>query len=175
MGGRLGLHLAVNSPGLWNRIVIESASAGLESETEREQRRKQDAQTALSLEKNGLQCFLDTWYSQPLFATLKSDSVRFKKLMDRRCRANATELHRSLRKMSVGIQKPLWDQLPRLNIPTLFLAGAKDIKYSTLADRMARLCPHGKAAIIAGAGHNLHFDKPQEVAESVSEFLEARE
>ena len=44
MGGRLALSLALKYPGLWERVVIESASPGPGSEADKNERKKQDRQ-----------------------------------------------------------------------------------------------------------------------------------
>jgi len=57
-------------------------------------------------------------------------------------------------------------------MPVLLLAGALDGKFGALATRMAvAIGPNARVALIAGAGHAAHLERPGEVAALVAEFL----
>ena len=172
MGGRLALHLAVNHAERFGRFVIESASPGLETEAERLERTRRDCHLAQTLETEGITAFVESWYNQPLFASLDKTSSRFQELVRRRLVGDPDRLARSLRLMGTGVQLPLWGQLNRLSTPILFLAGSKDTKFRQLASRMAHLCRNGQVAIISGAGHNVHFEQPVAYCNKIAEFLD---
>ena len=171
MGGRLALYLATHHADRFGRFVVESASPGLNSEREREERRLRDQQLADTLRTEALDDFLEFWYDQPLFDTLDRTSDGFLRLLERRRRGNPEGYARSLEHMGIGRQPSLWDKLPEINTPILFLAGEKDHKFNRLADEMAHLCPHGQLAIIAGAGHNVHVEQPGPYYEQLAGFL----
>ena len=59
LGGRVALHLALGHPQLVERLVIISATGGLDSEEERRQRRVADESLADHLEDIGVDAFLD--------------------------------------------------------------------------------------------------------------------
>lgn len=71
-----------------------------------------------------------------------------------------------------GHFKPRWDAVEDLRIPTLFLRGenSKDFPRSEY-DKVMKVNPGIKGVEIAGAGHWIHFDKPQEFTAVVREFL----
>ena len=64
MGGRLALQFAVANPGLVKGLILESASAGIKNEKERDTRIKSDEETAAFIESNSTEEFLTTWMDQ---------------------------------------------------------------------------------------------------------------
>ncbi|MBU0982518.1 MAG: 2-succinyl-6-hydroxy-2,4-cyclohexadiene-1-carboxylate synthase [candidate division Zixibacteria bacterium] len=175
MGGRLALYLAVHFPDRFRRLVVESSSPGLKTVEERTERCRRDNQLADSLEKQSFELFLNMWYGQPLFATMDRTGDRFASLIGRRRRGKPLALARSLRDMGTGAQPSLWNRLTELAMPILFLAGEKDRKFSRLAADMAHLCPQGELAILAEAGHNVHFEQPERLADEIRRFLTQQE
>ena len=170
MGGRLALHVAVHHPESVRRLVLIGATAGLESEDERAARRDADEELAQFLEREGLDAFLERWLRNPLFATLPADAAS----MESR-RVNTVDgLAASLRLMGTGAQASLWDALPRLRHDALVLAGERDEKFTAIAHRMASLWGgHARVEIVGGAGHAVHLERPDDVAERISRFLHA--
>lgn len=171
MGGRLALYLALTRPQRWTRLVIESASPGIEDPLERDERRELDEKQAGKLQNEGVKAFLQSWYEQPLFKSLKRDKARFRELLERREMNDPVELVKSLRAMSAGVQPPLWDKLPQLGIPLLLIAGDQDAKYQQIAQRMASQCKDASLALVANAGHNVHVENPIEYAKLLRQFL----
>jgi len=171
MGGRLALFLALHYPDRFRSLMIESATAGIRNETERTERRARDAKLAQTIRDRNLADFLEFWYSQPLFATLDPQSQSYKLMYERRLGSDREGLALSLEQMGTGAQPDLWDHLNELKIPALFMAGARDWKFQRLAAEMANLCPGGEVAILAEAGHNVHFEKPEEFGQTVSAFI----
>ena len=70
MGGRLCLHLAIARPALVERLVLISATAGIDDSDERAARRSSDDALAATIERDGVDAFLRRWVAQPMFATL---------------------------------------------------------------------------------------------------------
>ncbi len=176
MGGRLALYLAVAHPDRFDRFLIESASPGLRTASEREDRIRHDRQLADLIREQEAMPFLDRWYNQPLFATVDRNSNRFRDLIRRRQRSFHREgLAKSLAGMGVGSQPSLWTQLGSIRRPALFMAGERDAKFTTLACDMAHLCPGGQVAIIPEAGHTVHFEQPAEFCRQAAAFLDSTE
>ena len=71
MGGRLALSFAVLYPEFVRKLILESTSPGLESETERKNRRSQDEKLGKFILEQGIEKFVDYWENIPLFATQK--------------------------------------------------------------------------------------------------------
>lgn len=171
MGGRLALYLAVNYPQWCGRVVIEAGSPGLDGKKERAERRIADNDRADRLEREGLDAFIEAWYQQALFAGLATQQDEFSQMIIRRRRSDPAGLARSLRQMGSGVQPSLWAHLPQIELPVLFVAGADDEKFATLARRQADLCPLGEHRIIAASGHVPHVEQPTKFATIVREFI----
>ncbi|HEU4842184.1 MAG TPA: alpha/beta fold hydrolase [Ilumatobacteraceae bacterium] len=154
MGGRLCLHLAITRPDLVERLVLVSATAGIDGADERATRRAADDALAGALEHDGLDAFLTRWLAQPMFASLGDAGL------DDRRRNTVAGLAASLRQAGTGTQEPLWDRLPELPMPVLLVAGALDAKFVAAAERMAALVPDATLAIVEGAGHTVHLERP---------------
>jgi 2-succinyl-6-hydroxy-2,4-cyclohexadiene-1-carboxylate synthase len=172
MGGRIALYHALRHEDKIRSLVMISANPGIKSEDERRERYEADLRLATDLESRGLDSFIDRWYSQPLFDSLKMHPG-FERTKTRRLDGSAEALSRALRAFSVGAQPPLWDQLADLTIPVLCVAGERDQQYVELATRTADLCRRGKLCIISGAGHAVHLEEPQELAPAVRPFINA--
>ncbi|MGQ0803825.1 MAG: alpha/beta fold hydrolase [Actinomycetota bacterium] len=159
-GGRLCLQLALDRPELVERLVLVSASPGIADATERAARRDADEQLVQEIERDGVDAFLDRWLAQPLFATLPRDAAG----LDARERDPATLTH-ALRALGQGAQEPLWDRLPELRMPATLVVGSLDDKYTTIARDTARRMQAARVHVIGGAGHALHLEQPEALAD----------
>ena len=168
LGGRLCLRLALDRPDLVTALVLIGASPGLADPSEREGRRQADEALAAELETEGTEAFLERWLDQPLFAGLRPAPGE---LAARR--ANSPEgLASALRLLGTGVQEPLWDRLAGLAVPTLFVAGAEDARFVSLAARMAEVVgPPARVAIVPAAGHATHLQRAGAVAGLIDDFL----
>ena len=171
MGGRLALYLALTHPDRCRAVVLESGSPGLASEREREGRREWDESKASELERQGLDAFLEDWYRQPLFHSIRRNEARFAALMERRRHNDPTGFARSLRLMGTGSQASLWPQLPRIRFPWLAVVGELDSRYRKTMQDMVSVSEKGKLATIPDAGHNTHFENPEAFSRTLREFL----
>ncbi|MBI2169834.1 MAG: alpha/beta fold hydrolase [Actinobacteria bacterium] len=170
MGGRLALRAALDHPDHVGALVLVGASPGLASAVEREARRRADEAWIEILEGEGVDGFLETWLAQPIFATLPPESAG----LEHR-RANAAEgLADALRLLGTGVQEPLWERLSELTIPTLLVAGEGDEKFVALAREMAqRIGSAAEVALIPGAGHAAHLERPDAFTQLLVAFLAA--
>jgi 2-succinyl-6-hydroxy-2,4-cyclohexadiene-1-carboxylate synthase len=169
MGGRLALHLAVASPELVERLVLVSATAGIEDALERAARRDADEQRAAEIERDGVAAFLDRWLASPLFATLPAAAAD----LDARRDNTPAGLASSLRLAGAGAQRSLWPDLAALPMPVLLVAGALDEKFAAIAARMAASIPDAEVAIVDGAGHAVHLERPDDVLAVLRRWLAA--
>jgi 2-succinyl-6-hydroxy-2,4-cyclohexadiene-1-carboxylate synthase len=169
MGGRLALHLAVASPELVARLVLVSATAGIEDVRERAARRDADEQRAAEIERDGVAAFLDRWLASPLFATLPTAAAG----VDARRDNTVAGLASSLRLAGTGAQRSLWPDLAALSMPVLLVAGNLDEKFTAIATRMAALIPHAELAVVADAGHAVHLERPDDVLAVLRRWLAA--
>lgn len=173
MGGRLALYLALHAPQRFSWVVLESASPGLKTESERQTRRDRDAQLATELESclesQDFEQFLKRWYRQPLFASL-SQHPDFATLLERRLHNDRKALARSLRQMGTGQQPSLWESLHTLPIPLLLLVGEWDAKFRAIATEMHRDCPKAQIAVVPACGHTIHLEQPQRLISELRHF-----
>ena len=172
-GGRLALHVALTHPERVTRLVLVSATAGIEDDDERARRRAADAALAAWMEVDGrlMSEVADRWGAQPLFAT-QSPEVAAAARADRLSNDPA-HLAAALRGIGAGAMAPLWDRLGELGMPVLVLAGERDEKYVALGRRLAAALPAGRLEIVPGAGHALPLEAPAAVAAALGSGAEA--
>lgn len=162
MGGRVALHLALALPERIRALVLESASPGIADPAERAARARADEALAASIQRDGLEAFIDRWQSLPLFASqarLASD-VR-QRHRAARLANSPTGLANSLLGMGAGAMTPVWDRLETFGSPVLLLAGALDAKYVEQGEAMAQLMPHATRLVLPDVGHTTHLEAPE--------------
>ena len=170
LGGRLCLRLALERPDLVRRLVLIGASPGIADPGQREARRDADEALARRIERDGVEVFLDAWLAGPLFSSLPVEAAGREERL-----ANAAEgLAYVLRRLGTGVQESLWDRLGELRPPALLMAGERDPKFAGIATEMAAaIGPAARVAVVAGAGHAVHLERPAETAALVEGFLAA--
>lgn len=171
LGGRQGLLLGLTYPSRIKKLVLESASPGLKTEKERTARKLSDENLAKELENETLEKFIQKWYSQPLFESLKKDQSRFETLFEKRKQNDPRGLAQSLRSMGTGVQESLWKKLENLVPPTLLIVGEYDRKFQEIAQKMSAASDKISVKSVSGAGHNVHYEKPNEYAALLKNFL----
>jgi 2-succinyl-6-hydroxy-2,4-cyclohexadiene-1-carboxylate synthase len=168
MGGRYALHVALGHPGVVDRLVLVSATAGIEDPDERAERRARDDELAARLEREGVEVFVDRWLQLPMFQTLPPDAAE----RSDRLSNTAAGLAASLRRAGTGTQEPLWDRLASLRMPVLVIAGALDTTYVDHARRLADgIGDNATLMVLEDAGHACHLERPVEFTELLTRFL----
>jgi 2-succinyl-6-hydroxy-2,4-cyclohexadiene-1-carboxylate synthase len=172
MGGRIALYAAFS--GFFRALVLESASPGLREPVEREQRRQSDNALAGRIEREGIEAFINYWEKLPLFASQeKLPPETQAALRAQRLENRVRGLANSLRGVGTGTQPALHDQLPKLNLPVLLLAGELDQKFSQIARQMALQLPQARVQIVPDAGHTIHLEQPEIFADLLVQFCNA--
>ncbi len=170
MGGRYALHVALAAPHVVSRLVLVSATAGFDTPEERAARRASDEAVARRIERDGVAGFVRWWLTRPLFATLPPEAAA----LDARLANTVAGLASSLRLAGTGTQDPLWDRLAAIDVPVLVTAGALDAAYTARAERLAgAIGANATLAVVDGAGHACHLERPAEWAALVRPFLDA--
>lgn len=168
LGARFALHAALAAPDRIARLVLISATGGIDDEGARDERRRRDDATASQLEgEANVDRFVTSWLAAPMFATLRRTEAG---TAERR-RNTPAGLASSLRLAGAGTQLPLWARLGELTMPVLVLSGATDPRYQALSERMVRSIPHAAFAVVPGAGHALHLEQPSVAASIVVGWL----
>ncbi|XP_062219458.1 protein PHYLLO, chloroplastic isoform X3 [Phragmites australis] len=185
MGARIALHMAVNQIHKISGAVIVSGSPGLRDEANRRRCIAIDKSRAQFLLSNGLECFLETWYSGKMWASLREHPKFDSLVRARRKHENIKALANVLEESSVGRQRPLWEDLKHLKRPLLIVAGEKDKKFKEISQQMCReirnysefgsdggngndLC---ELIIIPDSGHAVHVENPLPLVRAVRKFV----
>ena len=173
LGGRIALSATVALPERTTSLVLESASLGIASEEERQQRIREDETLADWIEEVGAQRFVEHWESLPLWNSQKRlpPAVR-DGLRSQRLRNNPGGLANSLRGVGTGAQPPLHDRLEEISAPALLVAGEDDEKFTGIAREMHRTIPTSRLETVAEAGHAVHLEQPEIFSRTVTGFLQ---
>lgn len=170
MGGRVALNLALARPDLVERLVLVSASAGIEDEDDRAARREADEGLAAALEAEGVDAFLDEWLAQPLFVGLTPAAAG----LEARRENTTAGLAAALRQLGQGTMPPLWARLHELRMPVLVVAGERDDAYCIQAVHLGGWMGEvATLAMVPGAGHACHLEQPEAFVKLVVSFLES--
>jgi len=176
LGGRLALYLAMEYPELFDRLVLESASPGIEDEEDRATRRTNDAAlaqriAAMAEDREQWRGFLREWYAQPIFSTVARNPMLLGRVVEQRMDNDPVRLAKVLPALGPGEQPPLWERLPGFATPTLLIVGAEDRKYRIIAEKMSELAPRMAVEAFAGCSHNVHLEKPAGYTTALTTFL----
>lgn len=175
LGGRLGLQAALSFPEVFPVFIGVSTTAGIEDEDERARRVEADSALASRLRSGGdFESFLREWWHQPVFASPAREGVDMGAFMTSRLRRDPVRMAACLETWSVGRLPSQWSALPEYSGRALLLSGEADGKFFSLAERMQSVFPDAEHQGIAGAGHQLLSEKPEEVAQAVDDFLNQR-
>lgn len=172
LGGRIALSFANFFPERVASLVLESSSPGLETEIEREKRRQSDQQLSELLIRHGIEAFVKKWENLPLFHTQKLlPEEKQKKIREERLSHQPKGLAASLDGMGTGSQPSWWENLEKLFLPVLLLAGERDKKFLLLNKRMSTCLPQADFFVFSEGGHSLHVEQPEVFGTIVYDFL----
>jgi 2-succinyl-6-hydroxy-2,4-cyclohexadiene-1-carboxylate synthase len=170
LGGRLALRAALRDPGRYAGLVTVGTSAGIEDAAARAERGEADERLAGWMEGRQIEDVVSVWERQPLFADQSDLLVEEQRAG--RLSHDPLQLASLLRSAGQGALPPVWAELPRLDLPFLAIAGARDERYADAARRMAAVTPRGSAEVVEHAGHAPQLQRPEAVAELLLEFLD---
>ncbi|HEX3278456.1 MAG TPA: alpha/beta fold hydrolase [Thermoleophilaceae bacterium] len=168
LGGRLALRAALREPDRYAGLVTVGATAGIEDPVIRAARAEADDRLASWVEAAPIEDVVAIWERQPLFADQSEQLIEDQRAG--RLAQDPTELARLLRSAGQGVLEPVWHELLTLDLPVLAIAGARDEGYSSAAQKIAATAPHGRAQIVADAGHAAHLQQPEAVASLIEHF-----
>jgi 2-succinyl-6-hydroxy-2,4-cyclohexadiene-1-carboxylate synthase len=165
MGGRLALLLALERPDLVQALVLVSATAGIADASERAVRVEADEVLAQSLERDGVDAFLERWLAQPMFATVPPGAPG---LQERHALSDRYLAH-CLRVLGAGAMEPMWDGLGELAVPVALVTGRSDAKYESLALMMLERLP-GAVHVRLDGGHAVPLEQPAALGGFIAAF-----
>ena len=170
LGGRVALAAAVQHPQFMQALMLESTSAGLDIEAERQARAATDDARAAVLLADGIAAFMRTWYAAPLFESLKMRPHLLAKLQAARICNDARWMSKVVSELSPGRTASVWAELPLVRLRTLLLAGALDVRYIESAQRMCAAMPNAVCTVVADAGHNVHLEQPTAYIQALRDY-----
>ncbi len=171
MGARVALRLAISHRARVASLVLEAPSAGVEDPAERTARRAADDVLARTLERDGIELFVNAWEQAPVLAGEAglAPPVRTA-LREIRLFHDPAGLAASLRAAGQGAMEPLHDRLAEITTPTLVIVGSDD-PVRARAAAVAAGIPGARMTVIEGAAHAPHLEAPDAYCRLVLDFL----
>jgi len=161
-GGRIALHAALALPERIERLVLIGASPGIADPAERAARRAADEVLAGEISDGSIEEFATRWAATPVLAG-QPDAVAAAAHADR-LRNTTAGLAAALRGLGTGALPSLWGRLDELEIPVTLVVGSRDEKFRAVGEGMARELRSAGPVVVAGAGHAVHLEAPEQVA-----------
>jgi len=171
MGARIALRLAVAHPEAVGRLVLEAPSAGIADPAARADRAAADAERARFVVSAGIEAFAARWEAEPLLAgeaALPADA-RARQAAIRRSHV-PLGLAASLVYAGQGAMEPLHERLAAIVAPALVVAGSNDPARAR-AEEVAAAIPGARLALVPGAGHAPHLERPDRFHALLLDFL----
>jgi 2-succinyl-6-hydroxy-2,4-cyclohexadiene-1-carboxylate synthase len=165
LGARLALGLLCRHPAGVASATLVGGSPGLSDEPARVARRADDACWVALLVAGDLARFADAWVAKSGCAS----QARLPAAALDRARAirrghDPAGLALALRELGLAEMPDLRGELPRVQAPVRFVAGAADDRFARLAAEQARATPRARVALVSGAGHDVPLERPAELA-----------
>jgi len=172
MGGRIALAFALEYPNMVNRLILESASPGLITHKEQQNRIIADEKLAKRIEIEGVESFIDFWQDIPLFQSQKKLTESKKQLIrQERLQQSSVGLANSLKGIGTGQQPSYWASLDQLKMPVLLITGELDQKFNLIAQQMKNSLTNAEHVQVSAVGHAIHVENPVQFATIIKEQL----
>ena len=171
MGGRVALTVGCTASERLRSLTLIGASAGIADPAERRRREQVDAARAERILAD-FEAFVDGWMTDPLFAgqaALGDEHLRAARAQ--RLASQPEGLARSLAAGGTGAMEPLHERLVDCGVPTLLVIGAHDSKFCAIAEQLAAALPRAAVALVDGAGHAAHLERPDATAAEIAGFI----
>ncbi len=173
MGARAALSFAVKYPQLIKALILESSSPGIKDKDQREARKKDDDLLAKFIIENSVEEFVNRWMNIDLFKSQKKlPKAIIEKQFESKLKNKKIGLANSLLGFGSGVMPPLYDDLNKLQFPVLLLTGELDLKFTQINSNLTSSFHNASHVIIKNAGHNIHFEKPENFILELNKFLE---
>lgn len=164
LGGRIAMMAACQGMSGLGGLVVEGGHPGLQSDAERDARRRSDHHWAERFRHEALTDVFYDWYQQPVFASLNAQQREA--LVALRSQNNGETLAAMLEATSLAVQPDLRAALNAHAFPIYYLCGERDSKFCALAAELA-----ATRHVIRNAGHNAHRENPAGVVDSLAQIL----
>ena len=167
MGGRIALRLAHRFPEEICRLTLLSTSPGISNEQERRARRQWDLEMAQQIRSKGMIHFADFWEALPILGWPRAvtRSTYCRAMGERRRLQTPEGIAMAMEWIGAGNVPDAWDLWEGLTVPTSLVVGTEDTKYTALMREMQERRPNTPLHILPQAGHCLHLEAPQALAD----------
>jgi 2-succinyl-6-hydroxy-2,4-cyclohexadiene-1-carboxylate synthase len=165
MGGRIALHGALALADRVEGLILIGASPGIADPAERADRRAADERLAAEVERSSIAEFAVRWAATPVLAGQPPAIVEA--IYADRLRNTPAGLARALRGLGTGALPSLWGRLGELAMPVALVVGERDAKFRAIAGEMEARIAGGEMVVVPGAGHAVHLEAPETVAEII--------
>lgn len=170
MGGRIALAYAAAHAEALASLVLESASFGPQSAEERARFADRDRALAERLRASSAAEFAQWWAGMPVLAN-QAELPAATRAAEQAMRAqNDTD---ALARITLGagqaVMPDLFETVGELGVPLLYVCGARDDRYSAIAE-----AAHERWGLDVrrfDTGHNVHLAQPAEYAELLLQFF----
>ena len=166
MGGRIALHVALALAGRVRRLMLIGASPGIADPTARAERRAADERLADDVERMTIEAFAQCWAETAVLADQPA-AVQAAGHADR-LRNTPVGLATALRELGTGALPSLWERLDEVTVPVELVVGERDDKFRAIGQEMAAALPEARVHVVGGAGHAVHLEAPEAVAEVIA-------
>lgn len=171
LGARLTMYALAKKKFSDVRIVgymLEGGNIGLTTEEQREERLEHDTQWAKRYKEEPLEQVLSDWYRQSVFSSLNQSQREA--LIGKRSANQGSAVADMLMATSLAKQPCFRDTLGNHATNVHYICGEKDKKFLQLA-KESKL----SFTSIAGAGHNVHQERPIEYADLIRTYIRSLE
>lgn len=175
MGGFVGMRLAARRPDLLRSVVLMETS-GAHGNPARTAVEMRMGLAAMSILGSSLTSKL---FLEPTMRSLYGSTFRHDTSRRDDYAAERADVQKKLRTTSPAVvrgvvKRPaVLDELPRIRVPTLVIAGAEDTPIPPkMAKRLAAAIPQARFEVIPGAGHSSSVEQPTKITAAISNFIE---
>lgn len=161
LGGRVAQKLSTHPQCL--SLTLISSDTDFSDPIKRLERIAFEQDLLSKLEQMDLETFLNAWYENPLFSSLKRKKSLFNKTLLQRKLQNKEELLKGLKKLTI---EQLQSDIPP--IPTLAIYGMFDQKYKKLYGCLNEAI---HVVSIPNAGHAIHLENPRQLLLTCETFI----
>ncbi len=168
MGGRLALHALLEDSEAWAGAVVVSAHPGLQDEGERILRMAADAKWAGKALTGSWMNFLSQWEAQSVLQGKCVDPAADRRHLESRREAVA----RGFTSWTLGKQADLRSSLQKVERPVVLVSGARDCKFTALAEELSVVMPNTFPMGPLDAGHRVPWEAPEDFAQCVGHLLD---
>lgn len=167
LGGRILLEMQKQRPDFFTTLFFLGAHPGLGSAKEKEERKTKEEKWIKLLETEPIDSFLELWYAQPLFASLKSNTELFGETLKKRKRQDM----RALLQMYKAFRLSNQEHFEHFPVRSIFFYGEYD---STYRDLYVNKNWHVEIEKISQSGHAIPIENPIECAHRIKSCLQLK-